>query len=317
MKLSELGEDAAISRMTSRLSPYPLPPGWIGIGCDAAVTDLPPGRILTTTDMLVEGIHFRRSTTNPRALGYKSLAVNVSDIFGMGGIPRWAVVALALPGDLDAEWIDEFYDGLLEATRRYDTPIVGGDAVGTRDGITISVAVTGNCKIPRLRTTARPGDILAATGPFGLSRAGLWALENPTADIASTSRMTAEHFHQWPTPRAPSGLEDIQRLSLMDDSDGLARSAWVISQASRVAITIEAHRLRIATEVADIAAVAGVDPFDWVIDGGEDYGLIGTFPKRKIPPSFRAIGRVDEGSGAWLEIDGKRTNLEGAAFRHF
>ncbi|MBM3276302.1 MAG: thiamine-phosphate kinase, partial [Candidatus Sericytochromatia bacterium] len=159
--LKWLGEAGAIALMAETLSRRTLPADWIGIGDDAAVTTLPgEGRVMTTCDVLVEDSHFRRATTSAEDLGWKALAVNVSDIHGMGGQPGWAVIGLALPGDLPVEWLEGLYRGLAAASEALGTPVVGGDSVGSPGPIALSVTVVGQAARPRLRSAARPGDLV-------------------------------------------------------------------------------------------------------------------------------------------------------------
>ena len=337
MNLSELGEGGAIARMAEILQPGGLPPGWIGIGDDSAVTDLDPGageslagppgatvearrsKVLTTVDMLVEGVHFRTETTSAADLGWKALAVNVSDVFATGGHPLWAVVAIALRGDLPAAWLDDLYRGLREAAARFACPIVGGDTVGTPGPLALSVTVVGTAACPRLRSSARPGDILAVTGPIGLSAAGLWALGHRDAPLPPDLRERAQQAHRRPLPPGYSSeLATRERMALMDDSDGLGTSARQIAVASGVQVVVDASRLDVADDVASVAAVAGRDPLEWRLWGGEDYGLIAAIsPQEPLPSGFRSVGRIDTGQGAWLESSAGRTPLERGGFRHF
>lgn len=319
MNLAEVGEAGAIARMARILGSGSLAPSWIGIGDDGSVTELGGGQALTTVDMLVEGVHFRLDTTTPENLGWKALAVNVSDIFAMGGAPSWAVVAIALRGDLPVSWLEALYGGLLEASRRYACPVVGGDTVGTPGPLAISITVVGHATRPRLRSAARPGDVLAVTGPLGLSAAGLWALGHPDAPLPAAAREKAVRAHVRPEPAGyPAALEGIDRLALMDDSDGLGASARQIAAASGAAVLIEADRLALEDEVEGIAEAAGVDPLEWRLWGGEDYGLVATFAGcDALPQGFRAVGRVEEGAGAHLLAGGQRIPLQREGYRHF
>jgi len=308
--LRDLGEAGAIALMADILGTVGLPPGWLGPGDDTAITSLPSGdNVLTTCDVLVEGVHFRRETTSAEDLGWKALAVNVSDVYGMDGKPAWAVIGLALPGTVPEDWLAGLYRGLAAASSAYATPIVGGDTVGSHAGITISVTVIGQAATPRRRSDARVGDRLIATGPHGLSAAGLWALQHPEAAIPGPLRAQAERAHRRPdlpgAPHLPAG-------ALMDDSDGLGTSCRLIAEASGVAIHLD--RIPDDPAVKAIAGVAGADPRAWALWGGEDYGLVATLPPgAAVPPNFALLGTVAQGSGVWW----RGRPLEGEAFRHF
>ncbi|MFN3429225.1 MAG: thiamine-phosphate kinase, partial [Candidatus Sericytochromatia bacterium] len=176
--LRELGEWGLIAALRARFAD--LPAGWIGIGDDTAVGTLTPGwQVLTTVDLLVEEVHFRRSTTTASDLGWKALAVNLSDIASMGGIPRWAVVGLSAPADLEVDWVLGLYDGLAALAAETGTRLVGGDTTGSGGPVTIAVTVVGEAERPIRRTGARPGDVVFVTGPGGAAAARLWANEKP------------------------------------------------------------------------------------------------------------------------------------------
>lgn len=334
--LKELGEWGLIAALKARFDQ--MPAGWVGIGDDTAVGTLTPGwQVLTTVDMLVEDVHFRKHTTAPEDLGWKSLAVNLSDIASMGGIPRWAVLALSLPGDLEAEWVYRFYDGLAELAAATGTRIVGGDTVGSPGPISMSITVVGETDRPILRTGAEPGDVLFVTGPVGASAAGLWCLENPdrVADwppgrgyVNVTTRA-----HRRPVPQLEAA-EAIRRLgcrvAMLDDSDGIARSASLLAEANRVDVRLEVTELPIDAATRAVAERAGVDPVNWALFGGEDYHLVGVVAPSHVSDLTKAlaeaqipchaVGEVLAGHGrVWVRgPDQQLHELTGiAGFEHF
>ncbi|MBM3266169.1 MAG: thiamine-phosphate kinase [Candidatus Sericytochromatia bacterium] len=314
--LHELGETGAIALMSEILAGGRLPPGWLGPGDDTAITDLPAGmRVLTTCDVLVEGIHFRRETAPPEDLGWKALAVNVSDIHAMGGTAAWAVVGLCLPSELAADWLAGLYRGLAAAAAAYDAPVVGGDTGGSTGPIALSVTVVGYTRQPRLRADARPGDVLISTGPHGLSRAGLWALEHPGVDLPLDLRIRAERHHNRPElPGARAALTDLPRAALLDDSDGLGTSCRLLAEASGVALHLAPGRVPIDPVARAIAAAAGADPLAWALWGGEDYGLVAAVPAgTPLFDGWHVIGDVRAGAGVYM--DGEP--LLGMPYRHF
>lgn len=319
--LRDIGEAGVLALVTRILGQDGLPPDWIGPGDDAAVTSLPAGtHVLTTSDILVEEIHFRRHTTSPEDLGWKSLAVNVSDIHSMGGVPAWAIVSIALAADTPVAWLEALYRGLADAARTYGLPIVGGDTSGSPGPAVISITVVGHTDRPRLRSDARPGDVLVASGPFGLSRAGLWALEHPRAPLAAEVRAEAERAHTRPElPGPPRELAGLPRFAMLDDSDGLGASCRLLAESSGVAVRLEAEQIPFDAVVAAIAAEADVDPLIWQLWGGEDYGLVAAIPPdAPVPAGWAVLGGVASGSGAWLSrTDGALQELVGEAFEHF
>jgi thiamine-monophosphate kinase len=296
--LRELGEWGLIAALRARFAE--MPAGWVGIGDDTAVGTLTPGwQVLTTVDMLAEDVHFRRHTIAPEDLGWKALAVNLSDIASMGGEARWAVLALSLPGDLDAEWVLRFYDGLAELATATGTRIVGGDTVGSPGPISISITVIGETDRPILRTGAQPGDVVFVTGPVGASAAGLWCLENPDrvavwppgrGYVNATTRA-----HRRPVPQMEAGRAIHRwgrRVAMLDDSDGIARSAILLAEANRVDVRLEVTDLPVDAATRAVAEWAGVDPVNWALFGGEDYHLIGVVAPHDFSDLTKALAEV-------------------------
>ena len=267
--------------------------------------------MVTTTDMLVEGVHFRRDTIDDRLLGWKAIAVSISDIAAMGGRPRHAVVSLAIPVATEVERIEELYVGMGEVCRAYDMHIVGGDVVKTDGPFVISVTVMGEVEAGRalLRSGARPGDLLFVTGTVGGSAAGLdYILQDghvtsnagqtietvailpatggQANDGAALSPATADadadallRFHQRPLPQVRAGrllLESGACTSLNDVSDGLSSESNEIAKMSGVHLVVEGDKVPLHPSVTQYAAQRGIDPLEWALFGGEDYQLVGT-----------------------------------------
>jgi thiamine-monophosphate kinase len=334
--LRELGEWGLIAALKARFAD--VPSNWMGIGDDTAVGTLTPGwQTLTTVDLLVEGIHFQRHTTSAEDLGWKALAVNVSDIASMGGLPRWAVVGLSAPSELEVDWVLGFYDGLAAMAHETGTRLVGGDTTGSTGPITLSVTVVGEAERPIRRVGARPGDVVFVTGPVGASAAGLWAIENPER-VTEPSLVrgyvnATTNAHRRPVPQVAAGRavhEAGVRVAMLDDSDGVARSVVLLAEANRVDVRLEVADLPIDAATRAVAGLAGVDPVDWALFGGEDYHLIGAV----APDDFdtltkalalartpcHAIGQVLPGTGrVWMRHpDQQLHELAGiAGFEHF
>lgn len=312
--LSKLGEDATIAALARVLAPQALPAGWVGIGDDCAVTGWTAGtRPLTTTDLLIEDVHFRRGTTSPADLGWKALAVNASDIAGMGGRPRWATFSLALPPDMELAWLEELYRGAAALATAFDLPIVGGDTVASPGPLMLAVTVVGEAVHPVLRSTARPGDVVAVTGELGTAAAGLWVLEHPEAarPLGEPARAHVLTAHRRPVPHVAQGLLLAPHATaMMDNSDGLARSVLWLARASGLAIELDGP-LPVGAATREVAALAGADPQDWALYGGEEYHLVFTAP----PEALRGlpctqVGRCVPGSGAVILDHEQRRPLE-------
>lgn len=292
------GEDATIAAIDRILGAQALPPGWIGIGDDAAVTSLTPGQqALTTTDLLVEGVHFRRGTTAPRELGWKAIAVNVSDIAGMGGTVRWATVSLALPLDVSLEWVKAFYRGVAEFSQSIGLAVVGGDTVGSPGTLMIAVTVVGEAARPILRTGAQVGDRVLVTSPLGDSAAGLWCLEHPerAASLSAAHRQALIQAHVTPRPALEEGRllgTTAHRLAMMDNSDGLARSILWLAGANRLRIELQEANLPMTEAMRAVAATAGVAPSSWALYGGEDYNLVLTCPPAALSDLAELLSSV-------------------------
>ncbi len=255
----------------------------VGIGDDTAVLEVTPSAVLlATTDLLVEDVHFRRATATAREIGWKALAVNMSDIAAMGGTPRWALVALALPASAEVEEVDEFYAGLREAAAPHGVIVVGGDTSASTAGWVVNVTLLGEHRgTPRLRSMGRSGDAVAVTGTLGGAAAGLAALEAGGAE--ALSRMTTEALeeitraHRRPNARVAEGrfLADVGAVhALMDCSDGLSTDLGHICRESGLAARIEVDRLPVSPAVHEAARALGRDPVAWATGGGEDYELL-------------------------------------------
>ncbi|MNX71731.1 Thiamine-monophosphate kinase [compost metagenome] len=334
--VGSMGEDAAIAAIARAIGVQAMPEGWVGIGDDAAVTSIPAGlKAVTTTDLLVEGVHFRRSTISPWDLGWKAMAVNVSDVAGMGAAPRWATVSLALAPDVPLAWLEAFYQGAQALAGRYGLFIVGGDTVRSANGVTIAVTVIGEAPKPLLRTDAQAGDAVIVTGPVGASAAGLWVLEHPAEAerLDPQVRETLSAAHRRPIPQVEAGcaLSALgARLALMDNSDGLARSVLWLAGANDLHLELDAEAIPMTNETREAARLAGVDPLDWALYGGEDYNLVLTCPDAHVPAALAAIaasqatgtvvGRCRQGeAGASLkDATGRAVRLEASrTFQHF
>jgi thiamine-monophosphate kinase len=236
---------------------------------------------IATTDILVEGVHFNFAYTCWQDLGRKALAVNLSDIAAMGGIPAYALVSLALPGSTAVEAVLEMYEGMLDLANKYGVAICGGN-ISKSDKIIINITVTGTAKGARLlrRSASRPGDAIAITGYPGLSAAGLRTLTHKL-NMDSESQRTFSGAHLRPSPRIPEALILVKAgiKCAIDTSDGLLSDLTHVCEASRVGATLHESLLPMHPLLKKHFRT---DCTGMALAGGEDYELLFTGERRLV-----------------------------------
>ena len=319
--LATVGERAALARIIPRLA---TAEALLGPGDDAALLAAPDGRVLLSTDAMVEGPDFRRAWSSPGDLGWKAVATNLADIAAMGGRPTGLLVALAAPGDTPVAYLEAIADGMAAACERLapGVGVVGGDL--TRSPVlSLAVTVTGTLdgRAPVLRSGARPGDTLAYSGRLGFAAAALRFLfaagEEDQAGIAELRRVKPGLLAEQLSPRPPirDGVvaAEAGASAMLDVSDGLLLDASRIAEASGVVLDLNGAALEgwaqaiVAISDADGLSTSAprLGPHEalaLVLSGGEDHGLLACFPGA-VPESFRVLGVVGEGEPAVL-IDG-------------
>ncbi|MFO7713008.1 thiamine-phosphate kinase [Desulfosarcina sp.] len=324
MKIHDIGGEFALIKRLARQSLTTHPDLVAGIGDDAAViggTFADGDYLLVTTDMLVEGSHFRRDWATPVQIGIKSVACNVSDIAAMGGSPTLMFVSLALPPETEVAWVEALYQGMTDACRRYGVVIAGGDTThGER--ITISIALLGRVSPQNLclRSHASPGELLCVTGPLGGSAAGLAMLSaalEPLADLKEKHLAPACRLDVSPIIATLAG-------AMIDISDGLAAEVNHICEQSGIGAEIIVADIPIHPSVHHAAQLTGNNAFDFALSGGEDFELLFSISaqnlRRLLNKGIQAtvVGRLTEAMSACsLKFpDGKRTPLSGG-YNHF
>lgn len=329
-KLGELGEFTLIARLTEGLT---CRAGVVkGVGDDAAVLDCGDRWILFTTDAMVEEVHFRLRQVSPQDVGYKALAVNISDIAAMGGRPAYAVVTAALPDYFSVEEAAALYEGLREAADEYGVCLVGGDTT-TAPVLFISVALLGESApgCVRYRSGAQTGDIICTTGSLGGAAAGLFLLDNDGVPCPEPLRNFLLRRYKRPEPRVKAGivLSSMPAVhALIDVSDGLASELHHIASESGCGCQLWRAAVPVEPAAELVGRRAGVEPVEWALFGGDDYELLFTVAPEAmgqvsqalsaVGASCRPVGKVVPEQGVRLvHQDGTSRDLPRAGYEHF
>jgi len=297
--LGELGEFGMIGRLVRRRGQPPTVA--LGPGDDAAVVRADDGRVVVSTDMLVESRHFRLDWSTPHDVGRKAIAQNAADIEAMGARPTAFVASFGAPPETPVAEVDALADGMWEEAERVGAGIAGGDLVGSPQWV-VSVTVLGDLagRAPVLRSGARPGSAVAVTGELGWSAAGyaLWC--NGISDFDNFRRR-----HLVPQPPYGQGrvAAEAGAQAMIDVSDGLVGDLRHLAEASGVGVDLSTAALTSDRDALRGAADAmATDPWSWVLGGGEDHALVAAFAG-PVPDGWRVIGRVLDGPARVL-VDG-------------
>lgn len=287
------GEFGLVADITARLAgPEISRDVVLGPGDDAAVVAAPDGRVVATTDVLVEGRHFRRDWSSATDVGRKAAAQSLADIAAMGARPTALLVGFGAPADLPLAWALELADGLREECALVGVSVVGGDVVRA-DSAVISVTALGDLegRAPVLRSGAAPGDLVAVAGRLGWAAAGLAVLQR-----GFRSPRVLIDAHRRPEP--PYALGPAAAVAgstgMCDVSDGLLADVGHVAQASGVVIDLDPSAFVVPGPLRDAGAALGVDPLVWILTGGDDHALVATFPASVVRPAgFVVVGVVE------------------------
>lgn len=335
MRLKELGEDPFIRELAQRFG-SPHPRIIKAIGDDTSVTKCRPGRVLlTTTDTLVEGTHFKLTYTNPYLLGRKSLSVSISDIAAMGGEPLFFLVSLTVPANMEKRLIDDLYKGMLAVSSKYGPKLVGGNTSSTRKGMVVSTTLLGEAQSNKVvyRRGARPGDIICITGTVGDSALGLKILKKYGPGALKGPFGKAARKHLDPTPRLEAGRALAAAglaTAMIDISDGVLLDLERLSRESSTGAVLEAARLPLsATLKRHIKSVRLSTGLTLALTGGEDYELlfttrpehisrINSLSKRLRLP-ITPVGKIVKKSYGVVALgqDGRKLRIKKAGYEHF
>ncbi|BCJ57986.1 thiamine-phosphate kinase [Micromonospora endophytica] len=299
MSVAGVGEFGLIDRVTARLSYGSTV--LLGPGDDAAVVAAPDARVVASTDVLVEGRHFRLDWAGAYDIGRRAAAANLADVVAMGADPTALLVALCVPAGTPTEWIEELADGIGAEAAGVGASVVGGD-MSASPTLTIAVTALGDLagRPPVTRAGARPGDLLALAGRIGYAAAGFTVLSRGFR----TPRLLVEAYRrpEVPYPAGPLAARS-GATAMIDVSDGLLADLGHVAKASGVAIDVNRDAFVVPPQMRDAAQALGVDPYAWLLAGGDDHALAATFPPATaLPDGWRPIGRVTEGSG--VTVDG-------------
>lgn len=323
MKLSELGEFGLID-LLAKMAGGGDERLLVGIGDDAAAWKGDDSIQLATVDSFIEGVHFTPQTTPWPDVGGKALVVNLSDIAAMGGIPRYALVSLALPDNIEVEDVAALYNGLLKLAKEYGVTVGGGD-ISRSPLITISITILGSSPTNNIltRSSAKPGEIVAVTGHLGAGAAGMEVLKSQRHLDPETQNRLKNAFLN-PTPRIAEGLSLVEQgvKTAIDISDGLVADLGQIGKASNVGARLEVERVPVEPAVKK---TFGEKALELALSGGEDYELLFTASreivekvKKAVSLPVTAIGEIVAGKGVTLvDKEGQPFKLKKAGWEHF
>ena len=312
MKVKDIGEFGLIDRITKKSSNKDV---LVGIGDDAAIFKTKKGLQVLTTDCLVEGDHFNREWFSPFQIGMKAIEINVSDIAAMGGLPKYALVSIALPRTLGVEFVDRLYEGMWKTCDKYKIEIIGGNMTHC-EKIVISITLTGEVdkKNLCLRSGAKPGDLIFVSGQLGNGRAGLRLFQERIDGFKLVKKSYLE-----PKARLKTAL-DISSLvnSMIDVSDGLSPEVKHICSRSNCGAIIYKDKIPISEEVRDAAKKLGEDEYDYALFGGEDFELVYTVYEENFEKvNGFLVGKITKDKKIRLFSDGKEESIEDKGYDHF
>ncbi|GAA0304688.1 thiamine-phosphate kinase [Kineococcus aurantiacus] len=294
MRVGDLDETELLARVVPLMPTEAL----LGPGDDAALVAAPDGRVVATTDLLVEGRDFRRDWSTGADVGWKAVAQNVADVAAMGARCSGLLIGLGMPADLEVAWVEDFAAGVAAACERFGAVVVGGDLSAASE-VLVAVTALGDLagRAPVLRSGARPGHVVAVAGRLGRSAAGLDLLQRGVPD--APPELLAAHRRPEPPLAAGPAAAEAGASALMDVSDGLLRDAGRLAVASGVSVELSTRTV-LGEWIDDLG-----DPAP-VLTGGEDHALLGCFPPGvELPAPFAVVGRVVERGEHGVLVDGR------------
>ncbi len=336
VSLADLGEFGLIKRLNKDIK-IKNPSTVKGVGDDAAVLEYKDKQVIVTTDILVEGVHFDLSYVPLKHLGYKSVVVNLSDVYAMNAVPKQITVTIAISNRFALEAVDELYKGIKLACETYGVDLVGGDTSSSYTGLIISITAIGEGEKDKIvyRSGAKPNDLICVSGDLGSAYAGLKVLQREQEVFKANPDVQPElkgYDYILERQLKPEARGDIVRLfeelkiqptSMIDISDGLSSEIIHISEESKCGTRIYDEKIPLADETRKFAEEALIVPTTFAMNGGEDYELLFTisqddFEKIKNNPLISIIGHITEQSkGNFLVMsDGNEIELKAQGWNH-
>lgn len=330
MHFKDWGEDPFIEYLSKQ---FPTKKNILGIGDDCAVIPKDDKIAwLITTDALVEGVHFLKDQMAANDLGYKTVAVNVSDIVAMGGLPKYAFLSVAFPKNIDCAWARLFIDGIKEASEKWNIQLLGGDTVGSKSDVFINLTLIGSASQNKIkyRNLAKSGDLICVTGYLGDSGGGLRALQTGITDSEDTQKLICTHFRPEVFPEQGQWLASHTKVhSMMDISDGLDCDLKRLLKSSKKGAIIETTQIPISPALSKVSSEQNWDPLELALVGAEDYCLLLTvsfeafeslnqaFQKQFDSPLF-AIGIVNDREDQLIYLkNGETIQINYKNYNHF
>ena len=314
------GEFGLIDMIRQR---FDIPVGMLGIGDDCAVIPSGESEFIYSTDMLMEGVHFLRDAASPEDIGWKSLAVNLSDIAAMGGTPTSTFLSIALPKDVQGEWAERFIAGYAELSKRFNVPLLGGDTTSSLRDIAINVGVLG--RTPPGKSLKRIGAIVGqgiyVTGNLGDSAGGLQAILNSWEKTPEVESLIQSHIKPMPQIEEGQALMNTGLIgAMMDISDGIASDLRHILKASGVGAEVYLDRIPTSNNLKWVCDKYGKNAYALAVGGGEDYELLFTAPadiEDLVDFPIYRIGEIIPGNSlVWME-NGNAVDFDVQGFNHF
>lgn len=312
--ISTLGEFGLIDRLTKNIQ-LKNDSSVLGVGDDAAILDYRNKQVVVTSDLLTEGIHFNLMYVPLKHLGYKSVAVNLSDIYAMNATPKQITISIAISSKFSLEAMDELYEGIYLACERYGVDLVGGDTTSSLTGLTISITAIGEVEKDDIvkRSGARANDLLCVSGDLGGAYMGLQLLERENEVFKVNESMKPQlsgydyilERQLKPEPRADIIAAfkkmGIKPTSMIDISDGLSSEIMHLCKNSGVGCSLFEDKVPMDLQTKQMAEELNINPLVAALNGGEDYELLFTLPlddyeKIKNDPDFTIIGHMTEAS---------------------
>ena len=313
MKIKDIGgEFALIKRIARKAKDKNVV---VGIGDDAAVIKAGNKYLVVTTDTIVDDDHFSLKYFTPEQVGKKAIEINVSDISAIGGIPKYALVSLILPRDIDVEVIDKIYKGMRQACKKYSIDIIGGNTTHAKQLI-IDIDMIGEVKKENLclRSQAKPGDFILVSGDLGSSTAGLHLFQK---NIKGHEKVKKKHLE--PEAKFHKVKKILRYINAMIDvSDGLASEITRICEQSRTGAIIFCDNIPVKEETRNAAKALKENPLDYALFGGEDFELVFTVSEENLD-KVRGflVGEIIKEKGIYLYSNGKKQLLKKHGYDHF